>query len=81
MLLNSKHNITKVTVEFDDGTVDIYEIKPGTGFIREGYTYIQSDDVSRRVLAVLHEFEIFWYHKKEANAAIQITSQRATSQD
>lgn len=67
MLLNFKSNPTKVTIVFEDGTTEEYDIEPPAGFLREGYTFEQKCDGSDKVTGILHTFELFWCERKEAN--------------
>lgn len=64
MLLNFNPSPRKVTIEFEDGSVEVYEIGQKCGFLREGYTYQQ--DHNRKVVAVIHTYELYWSEVKES---------------
>jgi hypothetical protein len=62
--------IRKVTIEFEDGSTEEFDIDPPAGFLREGYTYEQNCEGSDKVTAILHTFEIYWCHRKENGSAL-----------
>jgi hypothetical protein len=68
MLLNFNAKPRKVTIEFEDGSVETYEIGVSCGFLREGYTYAQ--DENDKVIGVLHTYELYWTERKESTDAI-----------
>ena len=75
MRLNFNPTPRKVTVEYEDGKVETYEIGPNCGFVREAYTY--QDDPDGRICAVLHTYEIYWSERKESVSAFYPRSSEA----
>jgi hypothetical protein len=64
MLLNFNPTPRKVTIEFEDGSIETFEIGEKCGFLREAYTY--QDDAAGRICAVLHTYELYWSEVKES---------------
>jgi len=68
MLLSSRNDLKRVTIEYADGTTDVFDIGDSSGFIREGYTYRQDIEGSDKVTAILNTFEIYWAEKRNGSA-------------
>lgn len=64
MLLNFNPTPRKVTIEFEDGSTETFEIGEYCGYLREKYTY--QGDPDNRVIAVLHTYELYWTERKES---------------
>jgi len=65
MRLNFRNDLISVAIKYADGTIDVFDIGPECGFVREGYTYEQGSNGSDKVTSILHTFEIYWSEKKE----------------
>ena len=68
MLLNFNPSPRKVIIEFENGTVETYEMGEKCGFLREAYTYQTNE--ANKIVAVLHTYELYWTERKDSLDAL-----------
>lgn len=68
MLLNFNPGPRRVTIEFEDGTTETFEVGERCGFLREAYTYQPGYD--GKIIAVLHTYELYWSERRDSVNAI-----------
>jgi hypothetical protein len=67
-LILGKRNIKTLTIEFQDGGIETYQIPDDQGFFRERWTYEEQED-SHKIENKLIIREIFWALREKYDAA------------